>query len=322
MSRGVKRSRPDGDGAANKRVKLAASRRLLPIWNKQEEIRAALRTSNILVLSGETGSGKSTQLPQYLLDEEWMLSGKIAVTQPRRVAAISLAKRVAEEMGTPCGSSSPASKVGYSVRFDESTSPSTRIKFLTEGMLLQEMLRDAEMKQYSCVVVDEVHERSVNVDLILGFLRNLLRKPSKRKQPLRVVVMSATADVESIRSFFAGESSEMLQDHPILAGQPADSKTENDASSEASWNGFSDQEDDSASSPKHEAASCHVEGRQYPVKLRYLDKPTDDVIETALESIFRIHCKEPMPGDILVFLTGQDLRELGGRGHDEALIGA
>lgn len=306
MSRGTKRPRQDGKTATeavNKRQKIAASRKQLPIWQKQEEIRASLRTNNILVLSGETGSGKSTQLPQYLLDETWMKTGKIAVTQPRRVAAISLAKRVAEEMGTPCGSSSPASKVGYSVRFDESISPATRIKFLTEGMLLQEMLRDAEMRQYNCIVVDEVHERSVNVDLILGFLKQLLQRPGKRKQPLRVVVMSATADVEAIRAFFAGESSEIAQHgrrHSAGAGD--------DETSEAFWNGFNDAEDGAGAgpSPTQRAALCHVEGRQYPVKLRYLERPADDLIETALESIFKIHCKEPMPGDILVFLTGQE----------------
>ncbi|TKA75548.1 hypothetical protein B0A55_03543, partial [Friedmanniomyces simplex] len=144
-----------------KRIKLLDSRKQLPIWQRQKDIRDALRDHDVLILSGETGSGKSTQVPQFLLDQPWCrFPGKIAVTQPRRVAAISLARRVAEEMGTPLGSSSPASKVGYSVRFDESTSPSTRIKFLTEGMLLQEMLRDASLRQYSCVVVDEVHERS------------------------------------------------------------------------------------------------------------------------------------------------------------------
>lgn len=306
MSRGVKRGREDGEGGSNKRAKFAASRRQLPIWRKQDAIREALRTNNVLVLSGETGSGKSTQLPQYLLAEPWMQSGKIAVTQPRRVAAISLAKRVAEEMGTPCGSSSPASKVGYSVRFDESTSPSTRIKFLTEGMLLQEMLRDAEMKQYNCIVVDEVHERSVNVDLILGFLRGLLQRPGKRKQPLRVVVMSATADVGSIRSFFAEESPQTPQRDQDLPRRSRANSRKDEANSDASWNGLSDNEIDSPASRRLEAALCHVEGRQYPVKLRYLDKPTDDVTEKALECIFKIHCKEPMPGDILVFLTGQE----------------
>lgn len=234
--------------------------RQLPIWSQSKTIRAALRENNVLVLSGETGSGKSTQVPQFLLESPWC-SGKVAVTQPRRVAAITLARRVAEEMGTPLGSSSPASKVGYSVRFDDNTSAGTKIKFLTEGMLLQEMLRDSSMKQYSCIIVDEVHERSVDVDLLLGFLKDLLNDERRKDNPLRLVIMSATADVESISDFFKDTA---------------------------------------------KVSQCHVEGRQYPVKLEYLDEPAKDVFDHALQRIFKIHCKEPMPGDILVFLEGQE----------------
>ena len=136
--------------------------------------------------------------------EKKYIGGCIAITQPRRVAAITLARRVAEEMGTPLGIAPPASKVGYSVRFDTSTSPSTRVKFLTEGMLLQEMLHDPFLTQYSAVVVDEVHERGINVDLVLGFLRNLVagKLEGRGGVPLKVVVMSATADMESLLGFF------------------------------------------------------------------------------------------------------------------------
>jgi len=198
----------------------------------------------------------------------------IAVTQPRRVAAISLARRVAEEMGTPCGAASPASKVGYSVRFDDSTSPSTRIKFVTEGILLQEMLKDAALRDYSCIIVDEVHERSVNVDLILGFLKNLLLDRAKRKSPLKVVVMSATADVDSIAQFFAERRAPGI--------------------------------DNAAVPSKITTSICRVEGRQYPVDTIYLDKPSTSISETLLQRIFQIHCKEALPGDILVFMTGQE----------------
>ena len=158
------------------------------------------------MLSGETGSGKSTQLPQFLLSAKWR-KHRIAVTQPRRVAAINLARRVAQELGTPVGKSSPAARVGYSVRFDDNVGKSNEIKFLTEGMLLQEMLKDPGLGEYDVVVVDEVHERSVNVDLILGFLRNLVlgqgQGGKKRKgRQLKVVVMSATADTERLSEFF------------------------------------------------------------------------------------------------------------------------
>ena len=213
------------------------------------------------------------------------------MTQPRRVAAISLARRVAEEMGSPLGSSSRTSRVGYSVRFDDNTSEGTRIKYLTEGMLLQEMLRDPKLSQYSCVVVDEVHERSVDVDLILGFLKGLVQERRRKGKVLKVVVMSATADVESLQGFFA---------------------TSERASLESGENQAEQREPQSESEPVTEqsdvdrVALCHVEGRQYPVKLQYTASPSEDVIDAALQRIFQIHCKEPMPGDILVFLTGQE----------------
>nr|POF15267.1 putative atp-dependent rna helicase prh1 [Quercus suber] len=300
---GTKRKRGDQKSPlAIKKQKLLESRKLLPIWTRQKDIRDALKDKNVLVLSGETGSGKSTQVPQFLLSESWCHAGKIGVTQPRRVAAISLARRVAEEMGSPLGSSSPASKVGYSVRFDDNTSPSTRIKFLTEGMLLQEMLRDAALGQYSCIIVDEVHERSVNVDLILGFLHGLLNG-KRRKKPLKVVIMSATADVEGIARFFAATPA--VQRIKASNGLQTVSQRDEDDVSERSWNGLSD-EDGQQSSQTNKVSTCHVEGRQYPVKLHYLDTPTDDIIEAALQRIFHIHCKEPMPGDLLVFMTGQE----------------
>jgi len=311
ISNGEKRKR---DSSAQqgplhqKRIKLLETRKQLPIWAKQDEIQAALRHHDVLVLSGETGSGKSTQVPQFLLDQPWCSHGKIAVTQPRRVAAISLARRVAEEMGTPLGSSSPASKVGYAVRFDESTSPSTRIKFLTEGMLLQEMLRDRNIAQYSCVIVDEVHERSVNVDLILGFLRQLL---GRRKQTLKIVVMSATADVSSMKRFFSEPASN--EENLASTNAPSESVVIGEDGSESSWDGIPGdsvvegrEQNGDRTVCTAKAAICHVEGRQYPVRTSYLSNPTEDIIEASLHRIFQIHCKEPMPGDVLVFMTGQE----------------
>lgn len=271
-----------------KRDELLPKRKALPIWSKAEEIKASLRKNNVLVLTGETGSGKSTQVPQFLLSEKWCTKC-IAITQPRRVAAISLARRVAEEMGSYMGSQSPMAKVGYSVRFDNATGPNTKIKFLTEGMLLQEMLRDPVMSQYSAVVVDEVHERSVNVDLILGFLKNLCagveQSGKKRDQPLKVVIMSATADVEALVGFFdqtgVREKSEAAADGDVIMKDEQTSQI----------------------------SKCFVEGRQFPVKTVHLPSPTQDWVEAALKLIFQIHYKEPLPGDILVFLTGQDTIE-------------
>jgi ATP-dependent RNA helicase DHR2 len=263
-----------------KRDALLPVRKALPIWSQAETIKASLKKNNVLVLTGETGSGKSTQVPQFLAAEPWCTKC-IAITQPRRVAAIALARRVAEEMGTFMGSQSPTAKVGYSVRFDNATGPGTKIKFLTEGMLLQEMLRDPAMSQYSAIVVDEVHERSVNVDLILGFLKNLVDDmesgSSKRKEPLKVVIMSATADVESLVEFFESSPTPETPAPTTQSGR--------------------------------QISTCFVEGRQYPVKTVYLPEPTQDWVEAALKIIFQIHYKEPLPGDILVFLTGQDTIE-------------
>lgn len=282
-------------------------RKNLPIFPYADEIRQRLRTSNVMLLVGETGSGKSTQIPQFLVDEPWCrpknvkirqddgskkdvsVGGCIAITQPRRVAAISLARRVAEEMGTPLGNSSPASKVGYSVRFDTSTSPSTRIKYLTDGMLLQEMLHDPWLTQYSVVVVDEVHERGVNVDLVLGFLKKILSSKGEGRGgvPLKVVVMSATADMESLLEFFNGDAAKNSHD-----------SNKQDSSDVAN-----------GATPENQISVCHIKGRQYPVKVIYSPQPVNDFVDAALKVIFQIHYKEPLPGDILVFLTGQETVE-------------
>ncbi|GAD99209.1 hypothetical protein ATEG_09857 [Paecilomyces variotii No. 5] len=289
-------------------------RKKLPIFPHADEIRQRLKKDDVMLLVGETGSGKSTQIPQFLVDESWCrpktvkvtaedgkqkdvnVGGCIAITQPRRVAAISLARRVADEMGTPLGSSSPGSRVGYSVRFDTSTSPSTKVKYLTEGMLLQEMLHDPWLTKYSAVLVDEVHERGVNVDLVLGFLRNIVsgKKEGRGGIPLKVLAMSATADMESLLSFFQ-EGFDNAQ------------RAETD-STNASDSAPNDQ-DSKADEKQRQVAVCHIKGRQFPVKTIYTPDPVHDFVDAALKVIFQIHCKEPMPGDILVFLTGQETVE-------------
>ena len=371
--------------------------RSLPIWSHATEIRQALQKNDVLLLVGETGSGKSTQVPKFLVDQPWckqvkvqvqednglqnlMVGGCIAITEPRKVAAITLARRVALELGEPLASSMPASQVGYSVRFDHSVTHKTRIKFLTDGMLLQEMLHDPWLRKYSAVIVDEIHERGVNVDLIVGFLKRILLSDNEGRGgvPLKVIVMSATADAESLAQFFTGNPHNKSHSKGGDAAQntvkASNSERADDPGEFSDWSGISSSE---ASSPgtqpesgaglsstldndhsiervrksgeidvasgraserrspvtiegrslearsqdlptgKVNAASkdkegrikvstCFIEGRQYPVQIFYAPEPVHDYVDGALRTIFQIHYAEALPGDILVFLTGQD----------------
>ena len=321
---------------------LQSIRQSLPIWSHRAEILRGLTERDVMLLVGETGSGKSTQVPQFLVEAPWCrphtvnittehgtktahVGGCIAITEPRRVAAITLARRIAEEMGTPLGSSSPASKVGYSVRFDKSTSPCTRIKFLTEGMLLQEMLQDPWLHQYSGVIVDEVHERGSNVDLILGFLRHIVTGKNEGRGgiKLKIAVMSATTNMESLLEFFeSGFRTLSLGEAGFIAGKDLGEAPDNDPE----WTGISSGDEGSSTrgdtnepcnangegngaGHKSQVSVCHIEGRQFPVQTIYSPEPVQDFIDAALRTIFQIHYKEPLPGDILVFLTGQETVE-------------
>ncbi|KAL2275946.1 hypothetical protein FJTKL_01490 [Diaporthe vaccinii] len=263
-------------------------REKLPIWEHRNEIRDGLRKNDVLIVAAETGSGKSTQVPQFLFTEDWCrkrtvkvrsgdnrvndasVGGVIAITQPRRVAATTLAHRVANEAGTPLRQATGAREglVGYSVRFDHQVPRGTKIKFLTEGMLLQELLRDPHLRQYSAVIVDEIHERSVDVDLLSGFLKQILsgNKAGRGGIPLKVVVMSATANLEKAQSFFTVEK-------PTGAVKPA---------------------------------TLDIPGRLYPVELIHTPKPVPDIQDALLKTIFKIHTEQPCPGDILAFLAGQE----------------
>ena len=140
-------------------------REFLPVYGVKEELLKQIQESKVSIIVGETGSGKTTQLTQYLHEAGYSKFGMIGCTQPRRVAAVSVAKRVAEEMGTPLGE-----KVGYSIRFEDQTSKNTIIKYMTDGVLLRESLNDPELEQYSCIVMDEAHERSLHTDVLFGIL--------------------------------------------------------------------------------------------------------------------------------------------------------
>ncbi|CCF57394.1 hypothetical protein KAFR_0C04030 [Kazachstania africana CBS 2517] len=180
----------------NKARQLLKIRSALPVFQNKDEIMGHIERNQVTVLIGETGSGKSTQIPQFVLEHLYKVNrkGSIAVTQPRRVAAINLATRVASENGCNVGD-----RVGYSVRFDNTTSAKTRIKYLTDGMLLRELMMNNSLKEYDTIIIDEAHERTVLTDLILGFLKSLINGPRK---DLKIIVMSATLQAKKFSDFF------------------------------------------------------------------------------------------------------------------------
>jgi ATP-dependent RNA helicase DHR2 len=363
-------------------AQLERVRKDLPIWAKKADIRWALRHNDVLLLNGETGSGKSTQVPQFLCTEPWSkkqmvkiknqnseeevmpVGGMIAITQPRRVAAITLAHRVAREMGSPLIKGTRG-EVGYSVRFDTLVPTGAKIKFVTEGMLLQEMLHDPNLRKYSAVIVDEIHERSVDVDLLAGFLRQIIHGDRKGRGgiPLKLVVMSATLDLGGIEAFFAKPGSQptykpgnnygkVLAAHmlepEVDGGLESDRSRHSADESFSSWGGFSNSDDESnqvvSSTPQLEksmdvsknrpvllskvgspqargdsfATETHhgvsengvaveyVRGRQHEVDIFYEVNPAPDYLHNMLQTILQLHVKEPLPGDILAFLTGQE----------------
>ncbi len=165
----------------------------LPITEHRDEIAAALREHQVVVVAGETGSGKSTQLPKILLDLGYGVDGLIGHTQPRRIAARSLAARLSEELGGEAG------VVAHKIRFDDATGPNTAVKFMTDGVLLAETAHDRTLSAYEAIIVDEAHERSLNIDFLLGTLKRLLPK----RRDLRVVITSATIDTERFAEHFS-----------------------------------------------------------------------------------------------------------------------
>lgn len=165
----------------------------LPVSAKVEEIKAAWQSSQLIIIGGETGSGKTTQLPKIAIEAGCGRTGRIGCTQPRRIAATAMARRLAEELHCTCGK-----EVGSQVRFEDRTTPETVLKFMTDGILLAELRHDPLFRQYDCLIIDEAHERTLNIDFLLGLLRNILQK----RHDLKVAISSATLDVEKFRTFF------------------------------------------------------------------------------------------------------------------------
>ncbi|MFN8044957.1 MAG: ATP-dependent RNA helicase HrpA [Dermatophilaceae bacterium] len=184
----------------------------LPVVARREDILTAIRDHQVVVIAGETGSGKTTQLPKMCLELGRGRAGQIGHTQPRRIAARSVAERIAEELDEPLGDEDTG-LVGYQVRFTDHSSDRTRVKVMTDGILLNEMQRDRDLRRYDTIIIDEAHERSLNIDFILGYLKQLL----PRRPDLKVIVTSATIDPERFaRHFGTDERGQAVREVPIL----------------------------------------------------------------------------------------------------------
>ena len=169
----------------------------LPVSARREEIAAAIRDHQVVIVAGETGSGKTTQLPKICMELGRGANGMIGHTQPRRIAARSVAERICFELGVPLGG-----VVGYQVRFTEEVGPDTMVKLMTDGILLAEIQSDPDLLRYDTLIIDEAHERSLNIDFILGYLAQLL----PRRPELKVIVTSATIDTERFAAHFGQHS--------------------------------------------------------------------------------------------------------------------
>ncbi|XP_075033535.1 ATP-dependent RNA helicase DHX8 [Mixophyes fleayi] len=229
-------------------MSILEQRESLPIYKLKEQLVQAVHDNQILIVIGETGSGKTTQITQYLAEAGYTTRGKIGCTQPRRVAAMSVAKRVSEEYGCCLGQ-----EVGYTIRFEDCTSPETVIKYMTDGMLLRECLIDPDLTQYAIIMLDEAHERTIHTDVLFG----LLKKTVQKRPDMKLIVTSATLDAVKFSQYF------------------------------------------------YEAPIFTIPGRTYPVEILYTKEPETDYLDASLITVMQIHLTEP-PGDILVFLTGQE----------------
>lgn len=244
----------NGKPYSKRYYEILEQRKNLPVFGYLDKLNDLLKENDVIIVEGETGSGKTTQIPQFLIHAGYSTKNSngsfktVACTQPRRVAAMSIAQRVADEMDLSLGD-----EVGYTIRFDDKTGPKTQLKYLTDGMLLREAMDDPLLRRYSVIVLDEAHERTLSTDVLMGLLKEIM---AKKECKLKLVVMSATLDAKKFKKYF--------DNAPLLK----------------------------------------VPGRTFPVELYFTPEPEKDYMEASVRTVKQIHrCEDP--GDILVFLTGQ-----------------
>ncbi|XP_064538400.1 pre-mRNA-splicing factor ATP-dependent RNA helicase PRP16 [Drosophila montana] len=191
--RDMQDTKSGGKSEFSRKKTIGEQRRFLPVFASRQELLNVIRENSVVIIVGETGSGKTTQLTQYLHEDGYSKRGMIGCTQPRRVAAMSVAKRVSDEMDTQLGED-----VGYAIRFEDCTSERTVIKYMTDGILLRESLRDPDLDSYAAIIMDEAHERSLSTDVLFGLLREIVA----RRHDLKLIVTSATMDSSKFATFF------------------------------------------------------------------------------------------------------------------------
>ena len=238
----------EGSSSFSKSRTLREQREYLPAFAVRDDLMKTIRENQVTIVVGETGSGKTTQLAQFLYEDGYCTHGLIGCTQPRRVAAMSVAKRVSEEMECELGST-----VGYAIRFEDCTSKATKIKYMTDGVLLRESLNEGDLDRYTVIILDEAHERSLSTDVLMGLLRKILT----RRRDLKLIVTSATMNAEKFSNFYGN------------------------------------------------APTFTIPGRTFPVETFHSKSPCEDYVDSAIKQVLQIHLSSP-PGDILVFMTGQE----------------
>ncbi|KAG8365918.1 hypothetical protein BUALT_Bualt17G0021900 [Buddleja alternifolia] len=241
---------------------IAQQRQYLPIFSARDELLQVIRENQVVIVVGETGFGLVALISLFVLcvnlnfflcilyihEDEYTKNGLVGCTQPRRVAAMSVAKRVSEEMDIELGN-----KVGYAIRFEDVTGPKTVIKYMTDGVLLRETLKDSDLEKYRVIIMDEAHERSLSTDVLFG----ILKKVVDRRRDFKLIVTSATLNADKFAKFFGSA--------PIF----------------------------------------HIPGRTFLVQILYSKSPCEDYVEAAIKQAMTIHATSA-PGDILIFLNGQD----------------